>query len=54
MADWEQYLAAWEQEEAFRRMCYEKLQRVKEFLRTHKRWEDEMWRELKANQNHIR
>jgi phage-related protein len=51
MADWEQYRAAWEQEEAFRRQCCEKLQRVKEFLRTHKQWEERMWRVPRETQN---
>jgi hypothetical protein len=52
MAEWEQYLASWEQEEAFRKKCYEKLQRVKEFLKEHKKLEEEMWKDIQ-NQNRL-
>jgi hypothetical protein len=39
MAKWEQYRTAMEQEEILRRKCYQKLLRVKEFLKNLK--EDE-------------
>jgi hypothetical protein len=46
MAAWEQYRVALEQEELYRKRCYEKLQKIKEYLKTLKEEEADIRRNV--------